>query len=68
MTSIRETNEQTMIAAHKAGQAFWRQSQIAGIEAARHTLEWHARTCGWHGKDNEAWIAGYYGEHKRTSV
>jgi hypothetical protein len=65
-TGLRETNEQTMIEAHKAGMAFWRQAKLTSVtDVARHTLEWHARTCGWHGADNIAWIAGYYGAMAR---
>lgn len=66
--SIRETNEQTMIAAHKAGIAYWRNNKP--YTATRDSLLFHARTCGWHGTDSDneltdAWLAGYYGAMAR---
>lgn len=55
--------EQTMVTAHKAGVAYWRNNRP--MDATREALASHARTCGWHGEDNESWLAGYYGERKR---
>jgi hypothetical protein len=63
--SLRVSNEQTLIAAHKAGIAYWRNNRP--VDATREALESHARSCGWHGADNTAWIAGYYGELRRMT-
>ena len=62
--SLRETTEATMIEAHKAGVTFWRYNRTH--DAKREALSELARTCGWHGEDNVAWLAGYYGEQKRS--
>jgi len=61
---MTEVTEATMIAAHKAGVAYWRMNQPA--EATREALESHARSCGWHGEDNYAWLSGYYSERLRS--
>ena len=63
---MTETNEQTMIAAHKAGQAYWNRNKP--YDATRENLESLARTCGWHGENNVAWLAGYYGAKQRNVV
>ena len=63
MSGLRETNEQTMIAAHKAGVAYWQRNKP--VHATREDLESLARSCGWRGEDNAAWIAGYYGAQRR---
>jgi hypothetical protein len=65
MSGLRETTEATMIAAHKAGMAFWRNNKPQ--DATREGLAWHARTCGWHGDDNDAWLAGFYGAKSRDT-
>jgi hypothetical protein len=64
-TSLRETTEATMIAAHKAGVAYWRNTRAH--DATRASLESHARSCGWHGEDNVAWLAGFYGAMRREA-
>ena len=59
MTNEQETN---MIAAHKAGRAYWRNNRPAD----RANAEQVARSCGW--GDAEllaAWMAGYFGERAR---
>jgi hypothetical protein len=61
---LRDTTEQTMVAAHRAGMAYWRHNRP--VNATRDSLSSHARTCGWHGEDNAAWLAGYYAEMSRT--
>jgi hypothetical protein len=65
MTRLRETTEQTMIAAHKAGMAYWNRNKPQ--DATRENLESLARSCGWHGADNESWLAGFYGAKRRTT-
>ena len=60
-----ESTESTMIEAHKAGMAYWRQNRP--VDATRENLASHARTCGWHGADNKAWLAGYYGAKRRDT-
>jgi hypothetical protein len=62
---LRETNEQTMIQAHRAGMAYWRMNRPH--DATKEALASHARTCGWHGADNEAWVAGFYGAKRRDT-
>ena len=61
---MTNTTEATMIAAHKAGIAYWRNNRPH--YATREGLTTHAHTCGWHGEDNAAWLAGYYGERLRS--
>ena len=56
-------SEASMIAAHKAGVAYWRMNH--SHDASPEGLAFHARTCGWKGEDAAAWLAGYYGEKKR---
>lgn len=63
MSGIRGITEQSMIAAHKAGMAYWRNNRPAN--ATRESLQSLARSCGWHGEDNQAWIVGYYGAQHR---
>lgn len=53
-----------MVAAHKAGVAYWKQNKPA--EATRDSLEALARSCGWHGEDSVAWLAGFYGARRRS--
>lgn len=60
---MRETTETTMIEAHKAGAAYWRRNKP--VDATREALESLARSCGWHGEDCTAWLAGFYGEKSR---
>jgi hypothetical protein len=57
------TTEATMIAAHKAGIAYWRMNRPHS--ATQDNLASHARSCGWHGEDTTAWLAGYNGERRR---
>jgi len=64
MTNLRETTEATMVAAHQAGRAYWRNNRP--LDATREQLASHARSCGWRGEDEAAWLAGFYGEHKRS--
>ena len=64
MTSLRETTEETMVAAHKAGMAYWKQNKPYYTTAE--DLASLARSCGWHGEDNAAWLAGFYGAKRRT--
>ena len=59
---LREINEVSMIAAHKAGMVYWQRNKP--YDATRESLESLARSCGWHGADNEAWLAGFYGVKK----
>jgi hypothetical protein len=56
-------NEQTLVAAHKAGIAYWRMNRP--VDATRDGLASHARTCGWDGEATDSWLAGYYGERRR---
>jgi len=57
----------SMLAAHKAGIAFWRMNRP--VDATREALTFHARTCGWKtAAEIEAWLAGYYGEKRRMEA
>jgi hypothetical protein len=58
-------DEQTMIAAHKAGRAYWLNNRPH--DATLEGLTSVARSCGWHDEAAVAWLAGYYGEKKRTA-
>jgi hypothetical protein len=53
-----------MVRAHKAGIAYWRMNRPT--DATQAQLEFHARTCGWHGEQCEAWLTGFNGERKRS--
>ena len=64
MPGLRETTEATMVAAHQAGMDYWNRNKPEG--ATRENLESLARSCGWHGEDNAAWVAGFYGAKKRA--
>jgi hypothetical protein len=58
--------EQTMVEAHQAGMAYWKRNQP--ITTSRYNLESLARSCGWHGEDTAAWVAGFYGAKRRAGV
>lgn len=55
--------EATMVAAHQAGMAYWRRNKP--YDATPDALASLARSCGWHGEDNDAWLAGFYGAKQR---
>ena len=63
---MEQATEQSMIEAHKAGRAYWRMNR-PHWSVTRDMLRFHARTCGWQGEDNDAWLAGYYGEMARNT-
>jgi hypothetical protein len=65
MTHRSETNETTLIEAHKAGCAYWRANRPMGKGVTVNKLASLARSCGWHGADCEAWLAGFFGEKRR---
>ncbi len=65
MTGLRETTERTMIAAHKAGMTYWQRNKP--VDTTPDNLASLARSCGWHGEANRAWIAGYYGARQRET-
>ncbi len=66
MSGLRETNEQTMIAAHQAGMAYWKRNKP--MNATWDNLASLARSCGWHGEDNVSWLAGFYGAKSRDQM
>jgi hypothetical protein len=49
----------------KHGMAYWTRNKP--YDATRESLESLARSCGWHGEDNVAWLAGYYGAMRRAA-
>jgi hypothetical protein len=55
--NLCEVTERTLLAAHKAGVAYWLRNQ-PGPNADVSSV---ARSCGWHGELEAAWLAGYYG-------
>ena len=63
MTGLYETTEATMVAAHKAGMAYWQRNRP--YDSTSESLAQVARSCGWHGDDMVAWLAGYYGAQAR---
>lgn len=65
MTGLHEVNEDSMIAAHQAGMAYWRRNKPR--DATPDNLASLARSCGWHGEDNAAWLAGFYGARRRDN-
>ncbi len=64
-TGLYETTEQSMVMAHQSGMAYWRANRTH--DAKRADLESLARSRGWHGEDNIAWLAGYYGAKRRAT-
>lgn len=62
VAGFRETNEASMIAAHKAGVAYWRNNRA---DLSLEQLSSVARSCGWYGEDNAAWVAGYVGARRQ---
>lgn len=62
---IRETTEESMVAAHKAGLAYWQRNKPR--DASRDQLESLARSCGWHGVDCDSFIAGVLGAKRREA-
>lgn len=56
-------SEKSMIAAHKAGMAYWQRNKPIG--ATEDSLASLARSCGWRDEDNAAWLAGFYGAKRR---
>lgn len=63
MSALRESTVASMIAAHKAGRAYWQRNRPQ--DATREGLESVARSCGWHGEENFSWLAGFYGAKDR---
>lgn len=61
---LREVNEESMIAAHKAGVDYWNRNKPYNADYA--SLESLARSCGYYGDDNAAWLAGFYGAKRRA--
>lgn len=68
MTQRYETTEATLVAAHKAGQAYWyHHRMLPGVDKIPvANLAGVARSCGWHGRDCEAWLAGFAGARRRN--
>jgi len=65
MNGLRETNEQSMLQAHKAGRTYYRSNRPETVDLT--TLRTLANSCGWHADDEDAWVAGYMGERKRLN-
>lgn len=64
MTGLRETTEATMVEAHEAGVAYWKCNKP--YDTTHDALVSLAKSCGWHGHDNYAWLAGFYGAKRRA--
>ncbi len=64
MSGLREVTEQTMVEAHKAGAIYWRLNRV--YYATPEAMASVARSCGWHGEDTTAWLAGFYGAKRRS--
>ena len=58
-------SEESMIAAHQAGMAYWRRNKP---QASTDKLAFVARSCGWPGELETAWMAGYLGAKQRETV
>jgi hypothetical protein len=58
MLSLRETTDDSLLEARKAGAAYWRRNRPSN--AACRGLPGLARSCGWHGPELAQWLAGYY--------
>ena len=63
MSGLYEISEQSMIAAHKAGMAYWNRNRPSVTDKL--LLLSFAQSCGWHDEDAAAWLAGYFGAKRR---
>jgi hypothetical protein len=63
ITSLCETNETTLVLAHKAGIAYEKRNRPSVPIA---DLAFVARASGWHGDLCRAWLAGAAGERRRN--
>ncbi len=66
MSGLYESTEQTMIAAHQSGMAYWKRNKPH--DAPYESLASLARSLHWHGADNYAWLAGLYGAKSRDNA
>jgi hypothetical protein len=64
---IRETTEESMVAAHKAGLQYWKRNKPRAADSVtlRENIESLARSCGWHGADCDSFVAGVLGAKRR---
>ncbi len=61
--NMREVTEATMIAAYRAGTAYWQRNKA--YDATQESLLTLARSCGWNDDNALAWLAGFYYGAKR---
>jgi hypothetical protein len=58
MTGLHESTMESRVRAHKAGATYWALNKP--YDSNSESLAQVARSCGWHGDDMEAWLAGYW--------
>ena len=57
----QEHDVNAMVEAHKAGMAYWKRNKPPGVDG----IATVARSCGWTGELETAWLAGYFGAKAR---
>jgi hypothetical protein len=62
--NLYETTEATLVAAHKAGCAYWRRNRTMATDDMR-KLESLARTLGYHGEEQLCFMSGLLGTKRR---
>jgi hypothetical protein len=65
MRGLTDVTEDSMIAAHKAGIAYWNRNKPGG--ASNESIESLARSLGYHDGDMLAFCAGLYGAERRAT-
>ena len=58
MTGLREVDAASLARAYAAGASYWQRNKP--YDASSENLAQVARSCGWHGDDTAAWLAGYW--------
>ena len=66
MKSLTEITEDSMIAAHTAGQAYWNRNKPRA--ASNESIESLARSLGYHDGNALAFCAGLYGAQRRETM
>jgi hypothetical protein len=66
MSGLYEITEDSMVAAHKAGIAYWQRNTPIGATADN--IESLARSLGYHEGDMYAFIAGFFGARRRAET
>jgi hypothetical protein len=62
-----DLSESAMVVAHQAGMNYWNSHRMLPSFrwVTAETMATAARSCGFHGCECEAWLAGFFGARKR---